>query len=46
MIGFSAGGQLGGRAALSDASRPDTRIDLAVLGYAITSMEMETYRPA
>jgi acetyl esterase/lipase len=45
-IGFSAGGHLAGHAALSDASRPDTRIDLAVLGYALTSMEMETYRPA
>jgi acetyl esterase/lipase len=45
-IGFSAGGHLAGHAALSDASRPDTRIDLAVLGYAITSMETETYRPA
>jgi acetyl esterase/lipase len=46
VVGFSAGGHLGGHAALSDASRFDTRIDLAVLGYAITSMEMETYRPA
>jgi acetyl esterase/lipase len=45
-IGFSAGGHLAGHAALSDASRLDTRIDLAVLGYAITSMETETYRPA
>jgi acetyl esterase/lipase len=46
VIGFSAGGHLAGQAALSEASGPDTRIDLAVLGYAITSMEMETYRPA
>jgi acetyl esterase/lipase len=46
VIGFSAGGHLAGQAALSDASSPDTRIDLALLGYAITSMEMETYRPA
>lgn len=45
-IGFSAGGHLAGQAALSDASTPDTRIDLAVLGYAITSMETDTYRPA
>jgi acetyl esterase/lipase len=45
-IGFSAGGHLAGQAALSDASEPDTRIDIAVLGYAITSMETETYRPA
>jgi acetyl esterase/lipase len=46
VVGFSAGGHLAGQAALSDASSPDTRIDLAVLGYAITSMELETYRPA
>jgi acetyl esterase/lipase len=46
VIGFSAGGHLAGQVALSDASSPDTRIDLAVLGYPITSMEMETYRPA
>ena len=46
VIGFSAGGHLAGHAALSDVSDPDTRIDLAVLGYAITSMETETYRPA
>jgi acetyl esterase/lipase len=45
-VGFSAGGHLAGQAALSDASSPETRIDLAILGYAITSMEMETYRPA
>jgi acetyl esterase/lipase len=46
VIGFSAGGHLGGQAALSDASSSDTRIDLAVLAYPITSMETETYRPA
>ena len=46
VIGFSAGGHLAGLIALSDASDPDTRIDLAVLGYPITSMEMDTYRPA
>jgi acetyl esterase/lipase len=46
LIGFSAGGHLAGQAALSNASSPDTRVDLAVLGYAITYMEMETYRPA
>jgi acetyl esterase/lipase len=44
-IGFSTGGHLAGLAALSGASRPAERIDLAVLGYAITSMEM-AYRPA
>jgi acetyl esterase/lipase len=46
VIGFSAGGHLAGHAALSDVSNLDTRIDLAVLGYAITSMELDTYRPA
>ena len=46
VVGFSAGGHLAGHSALSDTSSPDTRIDLAVLGYPITSMEMETYRPA
>ena len=46
LIGFSAGGHLAGQAALSDAASPDTRIDVAVLGYAIVSMELETYRPA
>ena len=46
VIGFSAGGHLAGQIALSDASGSDTRVDLAVLGYPITSMETETYRPA
>jgi acetyl esterase/lipase len=46
VVGFSAGGHLAGQAALSGASTPDTRIDVAMLGYPITSMEMETYRPA
>ena len=45
-IGFSAGGHLAGQATLSDARDDETRIDIAVLGYAITSMETETYRPA
>jgi acetyl esterase/lipase len=46
VIGFSAGGHLAGHIALSDAPDPESRIDLAVLGYPITSMEMETYRAA
>ncbi|MFF2127202.1 alpha/beta hydrolase [Streptomyces olivochromogenes] len=45
LIGFSAGGHLAGLAALGSA-RPDEAVDFAVLGYAITSMETETYRPA
>jgi acetyl esterase/lipase len=46
VVGFSVGGHLAGHIALSDAPHPDARIDLAVLGYPITSMEMDTYRPA
>jgi acetyl esterase/lipase len=46
VIGFSAGGHLGGMAALADAAGADEVVDFAVLGYAITSMETETYRPA
>jgi acetyl esterase/lipase len=42
LVGFSAGGHLAGLAALSEGSE----VDFAVLGYAITSMETETYRPA
>jgi acetyl esterase/lipase len=45
VIGFSAGGHLAGQVALSDPSSSDTRVDVAVLGYPITSMEIETYRP-
>ena len=46
VIGFSAGGHLAGLAALADVADADETIDFAVLGYAITSMETETYRPA
>jgi acetyl esterase/lipase len=45
LIGFSAGGHLAGLAALMPA-HPTETVDFAVLGYAITSMETETYRPA
>ena len=46
IVGFSAGGHLAGLAAL--APSPDQResVDFVVMGYAITSMETETYRPA
>jgi acetyl esterase/lipase len=44
VIGFSAGGHLAGLSALADGA--DEAVDFAVLGYAITSMETETYRPA
>ena len=46
VIGFSAGGHLGGLAALAPGAQPDEAVDFAVLGYALTTMETETYRPA
>jgi acetyl esterase/lipase len=46
LVGFSAGGHLAGLAALAPGAGPDEAVDFAVLGYAITSMETETYRPA
>jgi acetyl esterase/lipase len=46
VIGFSAGGHLAGLAALADGADVAETIDFAVLAYAITSMEIETYRPA
>jgi len=46
VIGFSAGGHLAGLAALAVDADADEAVDFAVLGYAITSMETETYRPA
>ena len=46
LIGFSAGGHLAGLAALAPIADPREAVDFAVLGYAITSMETETYRPA
>ena len=46
LIGFSAGGHLAGLAALAPGAAPDESVQFAVLGYAITSMETETYRPA
>ncbi|MGF7237216.1 MAG: alpha/beta hydrolase [Frankia sp.] len=46
LMGFSAGGHLGGLAALSPGAAPEETAQFAVLGYAITSMETETYRPS
>src|ERR1700757_2473435 len=46
LIGFSAGGHLAGLTALVPGAAPDQTVQFAVLGYAITSMETETYRPA
>jgi acetyl esterase/lipase len=44
VIGFSAGGHLAGLAALAPSSDTREAVDFVVLGYAITSMETETYR--
>ena len=46
LVGFSAGGHLAGLAALAPGADRDETADFAVLGYPITSMETETYRPA
>jgi acetyl esterase/lipase len=46
IVGFSAGGHLAGLAALAPNADERTSVQFAVLGYAITSMETETYRPA
>jgi acetyl esterase/lipase len=46
VLGFSAGGHLGGLAALAPSTDPRESVDFVVLGYPITSMETETYRPA
>jgi acetyl esterase/lipase len=46
VVGFSAGGHLGGHAALASEPGDPGRPDFALLGYAITSMETDTYKPA
>ena len=46
LMGFSAGGHLAGLAALAPGAVPEETVQFAVLGYAITSMETETYRPS
>ncbi|HXW45864.1 MAG TPA: prolyl oligopeptidase family serine peptidase [Streptosporangiaceae bacterium] len=46
VVGFSAGGHLAGLAALAPGAAPEESVQCAVLGYAITSMETQTYRPA
>ena len=46
VVGFSAGGHLAGLAALAPTDDPRESVQFAVLGYAITSMETETYRPS
>src|SRR5947209_10455276 len=46
LIGFSAGGHLAGMAALAPGAEPGQAVQFAVLGYPVTSMEPETYRPS
>jgi dienelactone hydrolase len=46
LIGFSAGGHLAGLAALAPGAGSAGSVQFAVLGYSITSMETETYRPS
>jgi len=46
LMGFSAGGHLAGLAALAPEAAAEETVQFAVLGYAITSMETETYRPS
>jgi acetyl esterase/lipase len=46
LMGFSAGGHLAGLAALAPGAAPQEAVQFAVLGYAITSMETESYRPS
>jgi acetyl esterase/lipase len=46
IIGFSAGGHLAGLAALAPSAGVSESVDFVVTGYAITSMETDTYRPA
>jgi acetyl esterase/lipase len=46
IIGFSAGGHLAGLAALAPSTDESESVDFVVMGYPITSMETETYRPA
>ena len=46
LIGFSAGGHLAGLAALTPGGGSADAVQFAVLGYSITSMETETYRPS
>ena len=46
LVGFSAGGHLAGWRRSPQRLDRTSAFDFAVLGYAITSMETETYRPA
>ncbi len=43
LLGFSAGGHLAGHAAFAPGA-PDDRVDAALLGYPVVSMELATHR--
>ena len=44
LLGFSAGGHLAGQAALLPDPHDDERVDAAVLGYPVVSMQLATHR--
>ncbi len=44
LLGFSAGGHLAGHAALAPDTHDDERVDVAVLGYPVVSMQLATHR--
>jgi acetyl esterase/lipase len=46
LVGFSAGGHLAGLAALAPGADERESVHFVVMGYAVTSMETETYAPA
>lgn len=43
LIGFSAGGHAAGFAALAPGGTAEERVDLAILGYPVVSMQLETH---
>jgi hypothetical protein len=46
IIGFSSAGHLAGLAALTPSTDESESVDFVVMGYPITSMETESYRPS
>jgi acetyl esterase/lipase len=44
LIGFSAGGHAAGHAALAPGAAENERVDLAILGYPVVSMMLDTHR--
>jgi acetyl esterase/lipase len=43
LLGFSAGGHAAGHAALAPGAAPEERVDLAILGYPVVSMLLDTH---